>query len=177
MDDLEAVLDAAGVKRVALAAAAEAGLAAMYAATHPDRVSALVLANVAISRGVIFDDEPRKVMLDLIENHWGEGRFVSMFAPSRAGDRQFSEWWTRFERSCVGPSMARKLADLNVRSDLSGVLPAIRVPTLVLHQRDNALVPLEAGREAAALIPGARSWRHPEPTPTPGLEPTTPRLT
>lgn len=156
MDDLEAVLDAAGITRVALLAAVEPGLSAMYAATHPDRVSALVLVNVAVSGGIILDDERREVMLDLIENHWGEGRFVSMFAPGRAGDRQFLDWWTRFERSCVSPSMARKLVDLNVRSDLSGVLPAVRVPTLVLHQRDNALVPLDAGRQAAALIPGAR---------------------
>jgi class 3 adenylate cyclase len=52
--------------------------------------------------------------------------------------------------------MARQLIDLNARIDLSGVLPAIRVPTLVLHQRDNPVVPLEAGRETAALIPGAR---------------------
>jgi class 3 adenylate cyclase len=52
--------------------------------------------------------------------------------------------------------MARKLVDLNARSDLRAVLPAIRVPTLVLHRRDNPLVPIEAGRETAALIPGAR---------------------
>jgi class 3 adenylate cyclase len=156
MDDLDAVLDAAGIERVALVAYGEAGLCAMYAASHPDRVSALVLVNVAVSGGLIFDDERREVILDLIENHWGEGRFVSMFAPSRAGDRQYMEWWTRFERACVSPSMARKLVDLNVRSDLTGVLPAIRVPTLVLHQRDNVLIPLDAGREAAALIPGAR---------------------
>jgi pimeloyl-ACP methyl ester carboxylesterase len=146
MDDLEAVIDAAGSKRVGLVAAEEAGLCAMYAASQPDHVSALVLVNVAVSGGVIFDEERREVMLALIENHWGEGRFVSIFAPSRAGDRQFTEWWTRFERSGVSPSIARKLVDLNVSSDLSAVLPAIRVPTLVLHQRENAPIPLEAGR-------------------------------
>jgi class 3 adenylate cyclase len=156
MDDLEAVIDDAGVERVALVAALEAGVCAMYAASHPDRVSALVLANVSVAGGVILDEGRREEMLDLIENHWGEGRFVSLFAPSRMGDERFVEWWTRFERACVTPSMARKLIDLNVRADLSGVLPAIRVPTLVLQQRDNPLIPLEAGREAAALIPGAR---------------------
>jgi class 3 adenylate cyclase/pimeloyl-ACP methyl ester carboxylesterase len=156
MDDLEAVLDTVGTERVALVAAVEAGLCAMYAATHPDRVSALVLANVAVSGGIVLDDVRREQMLELIENHWGEGRFVSLFAPSRVGDSHFVEWWTRFERACVTPSMARKLIDLNLRSDLSDVLRAIRVPTLVLQQRDSPLVPLEAGREAAALIPGAR---------------------
>jgi class 3 adenylate cyclase/pimeloyl-ACP methyl ester carboxylesterase len=156
MDDLEAVLDAVGAERVALVAAVEAGLCAMYAATHPDRVSALVLANVAVSGGIVVDDERRELMLEMIENHWGEGGFVSLFAPSREGDSRFVEWWTRFERACVTPSMARKLIDLNLQTDLSGVLTAIRVPTLVLQQSDSPLVPLEAGREAAALIPNAR---------------------
>src|SRR5437588_4756372 len=101
MDDLDAVLDAVGTERVALIAAIEAGLCAMYAATHPDRVSALVLANVAVSGGIVLGKEQRELMLDTIENHWGEGRFVSLFAPSRAEDSRFVEWWTRFERTCV----------------------------------------------------------------------------
>jgi class 3 adenylate cyclase len=156
MDDLGAVLATVGAERVALIGAVDAGLCAMYAATHPHRVSALVLVNVSVAGGVILDEHRRLEMLDLIENHWGEGAFASLFAPSRAGDQRFVEWWTRFERACMSPSMARQLVDLNQRADLSGVLPAIRVPTLVLHLRDNPLVPVEAGREAAALIPGAR---------------------
>jgi class 3 adenylate cyclase len=156
MDDLDAVLDAAGTDRVAIIGALEAGLSAMYTASHPHRVSALVLANVSVSGGVIFDDARRELILDLIENHWGEGRFLQLFAPSRTGDQLFVDWWTRFERSSVSPSMARKTVELNAGSDLSGVLPAIQVPTLVLHRRDNPLIPVEAGREAAALIPGAR---------------------
>lgn len=156
MDDLDAVLDAAGIERPALFGAVEAGLSAMYAATHPDRVSALVLANVGVSGGLAMNDERREQLLDLIENHWGEGRFLELFAPSRAGDQRFVDWWTRFERSSVSPSMARKLVELNAGSDLRGVLPAIRVPTLVLHRRENPVIPVAAGREAAALIPGAR---------------------
>jgi class 3 adenylate cyclase len=156
MDDLDAVLDAAGIKRVALLGAVEAGVCAMYAASRPDRVSALVLSTVSVSGGLVFDEQRRELMLDLIENHWGEGRFLALFAPSRAGDKRFVDWWTRFERSSMSPSMARKIVDLSARTDLSGVLPAIRVPTLVLHRRDNPLIPVEAGREAAALIPGAQ---------------------
>jgi class 3 adenylate cyclase len=156
VDDLEAVLDAVGSERAALIAAGEAGSGAMYAASRPDRVSALILVNVAVSGGVVADEEQREMMLQLVENHWGEGRFLTMFAPSRANDPAFVEWWTRFERACVSPSMARTLIELNFRADLSGVLPAIRVPTLVLQQRDSPLASLEAGREAAELIPGAR---------------------
>jgi len=156
VDDLEAVLDAVGSERAALIAAGEAGMCAMYAASHPDRISALVLANVAVSGGVVLNAEQREMMLDLVENHWGEGRFLPLFAPSRANDAQFVEWWTRFERAVVSPSMARRLIDLNFRADLSGVLPAIRVPTLILQQRDTPLASVQAGREAAALIPGSR---------------------
>jgi class 3 adenylate cyclase len=156
MDDLDFVLAAAGMGRVALFGAVEAGLCAMYAASHPDRVSALVLANVGVEGAAILPGERRQQLLELIEGHWGEGRFVAFFAPSRMSDAHFVEWWTRFERSSMSPSVAREIVELNARVDLSGVLPAIRVPTLVLHQKDNPLVPLQAGREVAALIPGAR---------------------
>jgi class 3 adenylate cyclase len=156
MDDLDAVLDTVGAERVALIGAVEAGLCAMYAATHPDRVSGLVLINVAGSGSVTLGDERRAQILDLIENHWGEGRFTQLYAPERARDERFADWWTRFERACVSPLMARRLLDLNAQADVTGVLPAIRVPTLVLIRRDNPLVPVAAARAAAALIPDAR---------------------
>jgi class 3 adenylate cyclase len=156
MDDLDTVLDAVGVGRVALIGAVEAGLCAMYAATHPDRVSGLVLINVAGSGAVTLGDERRAQILDLIENHWGEGRFTQLYAPERARDERFADWWARFERACVSPLMARRLLDLNAQADVTGVLPAIRVPTLVLIRRDNPLVPVAAARAAASLIPDAR---------------------
>jgi class 3 adenylate cyclase len=156
MDDLDAVLDAVGVERVALVGAVEAGLCAMYAATHPDRVSALVLINVAGSGAVTLNDERRSEMLDLIENHWGEGRFTQLFAPERARDERFADWWARFERACVSPLMARRIVDLNAQADVTGVLAAIRVPTLVLIRRDNPLVPVPAARAVGSLIPDAR---------------------
>jgi class 3 adenylate cyclase len=156
MDDLEAVLKAAGMDRVALIAEVEPGLCAMYAATHPERVSALVLANAAAGGGLALTPERREAFGEVIENHWGEGRFMSFFAPSRAADPAFARWWLRFERACMSPAMARKMLELNTQIDLRGLLPAIRVPTLVLHQRENPLIPIESGRELADLIPGAR---------------------
>jgi class 3 adenylate cyclase len=156
MDDLDAVLDAVGVGRVALIGAVEAGLCAMYAATHPDRVSALVLINVAGSGGVTLNDERRAQMLDLIEDHWGEGGFAQLVAPERARDERFADWWARFERACVSPLMARRILELNAHAEVTGVLPTIRVPTLALIRRDNPLVPAAAAREAASLIPDAR---------------------
>src|SRR5918992_1607555 len=156
MDDLDAVLDAVGVERVALVATGDGGLCATYAATHPERVSALVLVNIAMSGAQAIDDERREELLELIENHWGEGRFAQLYAPERARDPQFAEWWARFERSAASPSIARRLVDMNVQVDLSGVLPAIRVPTLVLYRTENPLIPLAAARAVADAIPNAR---------------------
>jgi class 3 adenylate cyclase len=156
VDDLDAVLDAAGMERPALIAAVEPGLCAMYAATRPHRVTALVLVNATAVGGLVLNPEQREVFGDLVENHWGEGQFISFFAPGRASDPTFASWWTRFERACMGPTMARKVLELNAQVDLRGLLPAIRVPTLVLHQTDSPLVPAEAGKEMSGLIPGAR---------------------
>jgi hypothetical protein len=153
MEDLDAVMDAAGLTRAALLGAVEAGLCAMYAASYPERVSALVLVNVAPA-GALGGAAPQ--FLDVIENHWGEGRMLPLLVPSRVGDRRFEEWWMRYERASASAAMTRRIIDLFVQTDLRGVLPSVRVPTLVLHSTDNRLVPVELGREVAALIPGAR---------------------
>jgi class 3 adenylate cyclase len=152
MEDLDAVMDAAGLTRAALLGAVEAGLCAMYAASYPERVSALVLVNVAPA-GALGGAAPQ--FLDVIEN-WGEGRMLPLLVPSRVGDRRFEEWWMRYERASASAAMTRRIIDLFVQTDLRGVLPSVRVPTLVLHSTDNRLVPVELGREVAALIPGAR---------------------
>jgi class 3 adenylate cyclase len=161
MDDMRAVLDAAGFDRVAVFGAVEAGLSAMFAATYPDRVSALVLVNTPPSGGLVLTAELRRELLDIIENHWGEGLMLPLFAPERGKDPRFADWWTRFERGATTPAMARKLIELNMRTDLRGVLPTVRVPTLVLHQTENPLAPVELGRETAALIPGAKFLEFP----------------
>jgi len=134
----------------------DAGLAAMYAATYPDRVTALVLVGVAPVAGGFFSGERLELLLDVVENGWGEGRLLELFAPSKAGDPAFVDWWTRYERAATSPAMARKLIDLYAQMDLRAVLPAIRVPTLVVHRTGDALIDIKSGREAAGLIPGAR---------------------
>ena len=104
MEDLDAVMDAAGLTRAALLGAVEAGLCAMYAASYPERVSALVLVNVAPA-GVLGGAAPQ--FLDVIENHWGEGRMLPLLVPSRVGDRRFEEWWMRYERASASAAMTR----------------------------------------------------------------------
>jgi class 3 adenylate cyclase len=156
MDDLEAVMGAVGLERAALVGAVDGGLAAIFTATHPERVSSLVLIGVPPSAAGFAPPDQLDRILEIVENAWGEGRLMPIFAPSRVGDRQFEDWWVRYERACTSPSMARRIIELNRRVDLGGVLPAIRVPTLVVHRAGDGLTPIELGRETAALIPGAR---------------------
>jgi class 3 adenylate cyclase len=155
MDDLRAVMDAVGLERTALWSASDAGLGAMFAATHPERVTALILWGVTARGADVITPQMGERMLDALE-HYGEGRFGHLYAPSRVGDTQFEEWWARFERAVASPGMARKILELVLQSDLSAILPTIRVPTLVLHRSDDALVPLELGRDLASRIPDAR---------------------
>jgi class 3 adenylate cyclase len=155
VDDLRAVMDAVGFERAALWGGSDAGLGAMFAATYPDRVTALILWGVTARGAELITPELGERMSDALE-HYGEGRFVQLYAPSRVGDRQFEEWWTRYVRASASPGMARKILELILQSDLTGILPTIRVPTLVLHRSDDALIPLELGRDLASRIPDAR---------------------
>jgi class 3 adenylate cyclase/pimeloyl-ACP methyl ester carboxylesterase len=161
MDDLCAVLDAVGSERTALWGASDLGLSAMFAATYPERVSALVLSSVAPKGGATLRPEIREQFLDAIENRWGDGTLVEVFAPSQVGNPAFEEWWGRMQRSAVSPGMARRLMDMLAQTDLRAILPTIRVPTLVMHNRDDRYIPVEHGREVAELIPGARFIEYP----------------
>jgi class 3 adenylate cyclase len=156
MDDLQAVMREVGLERTALLGAFDGGLCAMYAATYPDRVTALVLVGVGVSVSTWLTEERQQFFSDLVENHWGEGMLLPLVAPSQVGNARFEEWWARYERAGASPTMVRKIFELYLQVDLSGVLPAIRVPTLVIHHTNDALVPVEEGRAAARLIPGAR---------------------
>src|SRR5207302_8885132 len=145
-----------GLERATLMGAVDAGLCAMYAATHPDRVISLILLGVSAGISAWLTGERLQYILDVVENHWGEGLLMPLFAPSQVGNKRFEAWWAPYERASASPSIARKILEVSMQMDLRGVLPAIRVPTLVIHRIDDALVPLEEGRAAAALIPNAR---------------------
>ena len=97
--------------------------------------------------------ELKSQLLDAIENHWGEGTLLSVYAPSQVGNRAFEEWWGRMQRSAVSPGMARQLMEMIAQTDLTAVLPTIRVPTLVTHQTDDRYIPVEVGREVAVADP------------------------
>jgi pimeloyl-ACP methyl ester carboxylesterase/class 3 adenylate cyclase len=163
MDDVRAVMDAAGSRRAGLLGSGGGGLmSALFAATYPERTRALILLNSYARLGAT-TDYPVGGSSDLegrIEHEmataWGRGALVEMLAPSRMGDARFRDWLGRYQRLGASPGTVlahrRMLRQLDVRD----ILPSIRVPTLVLHRRDNALVNAAHARYLAEHIPGAR---------------------
>jgi len=155
MDDIRAVMDAAGSQRAALLGVSEsAPLATLFAATHPDRCQALVLYG-AFARWL-----PTAMELDgivgFMRERWGVGLSARRYAPSKANDPAFEQWWARLERLGASPSAAIALVRMNAQIDVTDILPTIRVPTLVLHRVGDLVVNIEDGRFVAGNIPGAR---------------------
>ncbi len=163
MDDVIAVMDAAGCERAAIAGTLEGGpMAVLFAATHPDRVSALVLyatfarATWAPGYEWAWDAEERDARMDQLVDHWGEGWVAGSVAPSLMAHPEFMEWAGRLERLAASPSTIKRIFDLIGRFDVRDVLPSIRVPTLVLHRRDDSFINIEHSRFMAERIPGAK---------------------
>ena len=157
MDDVRAVMDAAGSERAALFGISEGGAMAMvFAATYPERTRALVLfgAYAHYATWVVPPDRLDGVLARL-DALWGTGEMVDGFAPSRAADPQFKAWWARWERLGASPSAAVHLTRMNSEIDVRPIVPSIRVPTLILHRVGDTRVSVEAGRYLARHIPAA----------------------
>jgi len=131
----------------------------MFSATHPERVSGLVLYGSyatmkdppwAVSR------EKFERFLNAVEAHWGEGILIRLNAPSRLEDKAFMKWFGRLERAVASPSSILALMRANYEIDVSDLLPSIDVPTLILHRKGDSLVPVEAGQQLARNIAGAK---------------------
>jgi class 3 adenylate cyclase len=158
MDDLRAVMNAVGMEQSAVLGISEGGpLAALFAATYPSRCRALVLYG-AIVRFAFWlpTEEAVAAFLDYVDNSWGTGDSVLKFAPSRANDPAFKSWWARFERLGASPAAVKTLLRMNSQIDIGPILPAIRVPTLVLHRTGDRVANVESGRLFAKHITGAR---------------------
>ena len=157
MQDMAAVIDACGFERPALLGAVEATrVCALFAATYPERVSALVLIDSSAAGRQVLADEKVHEMEKLIDERWGKGDFAWIYAPSAADDERFRRWFARLERMALSPRAARQILEMARQADVSAALKQISCPTLVLHHRDNEFVPVERGREVASAIPGAR---------------------
>jgi pimeloyl-ACP methyl ester carboxylesterase len=166
IDDVRAVMDAAGSERAALFGISEGGpMSALFAATHPSRVTHLVLHG-AMGRTTEAPDYPwappadalREAAAEFIAPYWGRDArgTLELFAPSLAEDPATVELAGRMERSAASPAMVRQIFEMFLDIDVRAILPTIQVPTLVLHRRGDRVVNRRAGRELAARIPGAR---------------------
>ena len=163
MDDVRAVMDAAGSEKAALFGRSEGGpMSLLFAATYPARTTALVLY-AAFARRLWSPDYPigvpeidRQAYLDLIARQWGEGADLSIVAPSLAHDPEASRRFAMSRRMSASPGAALAIARMNSEIDVRHVLPVIRVPTLILHRATDRDVAVENGRYLAEHIPGAR---------------------
>ena len=163
MDDVRAVLDSVGSQRAALFGWSEGGpMCALFAATYPQRTSALVMAG-AYPRLLAATDYPygrteeqTTAFLVEVERDWGKAVGLEARAPSRAADPHFRQWWARFIRLSASPAAAVALARMNWAIDIRAILPSIRVPTLLLHSVNDQLLPVGASRYMAERIPNAK---------------------
>ena len=165
MADVVAVLDACGSSQVVVGAEAEAAmLAVMFAATHPERVSHLVLLH-PMARVVRSDDYDagwpsaelrNREFVEPMLARWGTGENGNLASPSLASrDPAFLDWWGRWERMSLAPGPARQRADLVGRMDVTGILPRVQAPTLVLDRPEAPGMDSGHARYCAAHIPGA----------------------
>jgi DNA-binding winged helix-turn-helix (wHTH) protein/pimeloyl-ACP methyl ester carboxylesterase len=163
MDDVRAVLEAVGSERAAIIGISEGGpLSALFAATYPERTSALVMIGTYAKRVRDADypwgptREEREHFFQEIREHWGGPVGIEERAPSKAGDPAFREWWAEYLRMGASPGAAAALTKMNAEVDVRHVLPTVRVPTLVIHNRGDLCLKVEEGRYVASRIPGAR---------------------
>ncbi len=163
MDDVRAVMDAAGSTRAALFGTSEAGaLNCLFAATHPERTTALILLN-SYARLAWSEDYPWGIkpddaegLLQMIEAGWGKGVAFEALVASQAGNDAMRSWWSRYQRLAASPGAAVTLLRRAFDTDARAVLGAIRVPTLILHRQGDAFSGPQHGRYLAERIAGAR---------------------
>jgi len=182
MDDVRAVMEAVGSDRAALLGASEAGpMCLLFAATYPERTLGLLLWGCFahydwrlsfIGRywgGKTVDDA-----LDRLEREWGDGGDLAAMAPSLAGDDAARRAWGRAQRLAATPTAARALLRMMLDVDVRPLLPAIRVPVVILHRVDEVAVDVSHSRHMAEHIPDARYVELPGPDHLPWIGDTEP---
>jgi DNA-binding SARP family transcriptional activator/pimeloyl-ACP methyl ester carboxylesterase len=169
MEDLRAVMQAAGSSRAVLFGYSEgAPMSILFAATYPERVSALILASASArwfpapgypcGQGA---QEMYDALRDIAAHRWGQGESIEWYLPSRAHSARARQLLGRFERMAVNPSAFLRLTQMIHDIDVRAVLPAIRVPTLVIQRLGDRITPPCHGRYLASHIAGARYFEQP----------------
>ncbi|MFK7817777.1 MAG: alpha/beta fold hydrolase [Planctomycetaceae bacterium] len=163
MDDVRAVMEAAGSKRAVLLGVSEGGpLCTLFAATYPEKTIAMAMMG-SYSRRLWAEDYPwgpteeqREQFLEDIARNWGGPLGIEDRAPSKADDPAFRKWWASYLRMGASPGAAVALTRMNAQIDVRPILPSIQVPTLVIHRSGDRCLRVEEGRHMADLIPGAK---------------------
>lgn len=163
MEDVHAVLNAVGSQRAALFGISEGGpMCALFAATYPERTAALITCG-SYARWLRDDDcpwapsrEQHEAAFAAYEKSWGTSIGFKTIAPTASADERNRNWWARYLRMGASPGAGVALYRMNVEIDIRGLLPSIRVPTLLLHRAGDRLVNLAASRYMAERIPGAK---------------------
>ena len=154
MDDLRAVMDAEGIDMAALVGVSEGGaMAALFAATYPERLTSLVLWAPAGGNPDLAV-EAKDLITDWIEEHWGSGDVLGRSV--RLDSKPDRERLAQLERYSATPRMAASIARMNFDLDVRPVLPLISAPTLVVHRTGDPIVERDSVVELAKLIPGSR---------------------
>jgi class 3 adenylate cyclase len=169
MDDVGAVMDAAGLDTAALFGPSEGGpMSILFAATYPQRVTALILYGTgARGRGAPdyacgYGWQRGLVELGVIADQaWGQGRSLKQFASEVADVPKLRQMWGRWERLGASPRGAKQLTEMVLDIDVRPILETLQVPTLVLHHTGDRAIPIESGRYLAHHIPQARYWEQP----------------
>jgi len=167
MDDVRAVMDAAGSERAAVLGISEGGvMSALFAATYPERTVALIIDGSYASSlprpGYPWPapwsrtPETYEAGLQRVRDTWGQVIDTTGYAPSQVDNPEVARWWATFTQMSASPGDAADLLGMNGLIDIRGALPAIRVPTLVIHAKGDRIAPIEAGRYLAEHIPNAR---------------------
>lgn len=163
MEDVHAVMNAVGSERAVLIGVSEGGpMCSLFAATYPDRTTALVMIGTYAKRikdedypwGVSIED--REKFFETVYQDWGKAVGVEERAPSLAADENFRNWWATYLRMGASPGAAVALTKMNAEIDVRHVLPLIRVPTLVIHRSGDLCLKVEEGRFVASQIPASK---------------------
>jgi class 3 adenylate cyclase/pimeloyl-ACP methyl ester carboxylesterase len=164
--DLEAVVEAAGLERFALFGISQGcAISIAYAVRHPQRVTHLVLlGGFALGWAKRAQSEAEKeqsaAMTTLMRLGWGQENpafrqiFTSRFIPGATKEQ--ADWFNELERISTSPDDAVRNRIATSNFDVSSLLPQVSVPTLIMHARDDAVVPFDQGRRLAGGIPGAK---------------------
>jgi pimeloyl-ACP methyl ester carboxylesterase len=156
IDDLRAVMDTIGSEKAVLLGFSEGSpMSALFAATYPERVSRLVLFG-----GYAWANLPEEMIAQRVAL-WGTGVMIKGLNPDEAANPDAVNQIAKFERLSASPGTFKAYMALVKMIDVRSVLPAIRVPTLVLHRRTDALVAVERGRDLAAQIPDTKYIEYP----------------